>query len=180
MARERDWSHDLQVVVASTLAGGAVVHLAVVPDHLRVWEAAGLFFVFLAVMQLAMADLVMAHLNRGVLVAASALSASTLALWAWSRLVGLPFGPEAGTREAVGLADLTAALLELATITAAVLLLRSRDLPARQPLSAHGRALAVVAVVAVTTMGVGAGLAMYGGAGEGGGPGGAVTEAGHA
>ena len=43
--RARDAARDLQVVVAATLVGSAVVHLAVAPEHLREWEAAGLFFV---------------------------------------------------------------------------------------------------------------------------------------
>lgn len=163
---ERSHDRDRQVVVAATLVGSALIHLAVVPEHLAEWQAAGFFFVLLALAQLALADLVMTSPRRTVLLATVGLTAATLGLWAWSRLVGLPFGPEAGETEVVGLADVSAGMLELVTLVAAAALLRSRAPAPRPSLSEHARGLAVLAVVAVTAMGVGAGLSMYGAAGE--------------
>ena len=158
-------SRDLQLLIAATLVGSALIHLAVVPEHLREWQAAGLFFVALAVAQLAAADLAMAPPRRIVLFGIAGLSTATLLLWAYSRLVGLPFGPEAGHPEAIGLADAASGALELATIVAAVMLLGGHEWAQRPRMSVHRSGLAVMTVVTVTVAGVGAALSMYGSAG---------------
>ncbi len=76
-----------------------------------------------------------------------------LVIWFCSRTAGLPFGPERGAPEAVGLPDVMACALELGCLVAAVVLLRSARL-SRRPLSAHVRALGLVALLAITTIGL--------------------------
>jgi hypothetical protein len=77
-------------------------------------------------------------------------------VWFWSRTTGLPFGPEPGEAEAVGLADCAACLLEVVTLVVAVALVRGW-LGARRPgapSTTHLPRLALVALVAVTALGL--------------------------
>jgi hypothetical protein len=149
--------HDLRLLLAAGLVGSAAIHVAVVPEHLREWSAAGFFFVVLAIAQLALGLLVLVRLDRLVLGAVVVTSAVPLGLWLVSRTVGMPVGPETWTPEAVGLADVASCLLELVTLAAALAVWHYRGRLARTPGgSPHARAIAVLCLVAVTTIGLGA------------------------
>jgi hypothetical protein len=90
-----------------------------------------------------------------VLYAAAAISIGPLLLWLCSRTIGLPFGPEPGAPEGVGVPDCMACALEVISLAAAVLLLRPRRWLARRPsASTHVRGLAALALVSVTAVGV--------------------------
>ncbi|HET7278326.1 MAG TPA: hypothetical protein VFJ22_09630, partial [Dermatophilaceae bacterium] len=150
-------THDLRLLLVAGLVGSAAVHAAVVPEHLDQWPVAGAFFVLLFLVELALALAVLLRLDRLVLVVTAWVSAATLLLWLVSRSVGLPFGPEAGVSEAVGLPDVACCLLELVTLAAAVIVLRRWSRPPRQSVhSSHARAIAVLCLVAITTLGLGA------------------------
>jgi len=152
---------DLRLLLAVALLGSGVVHAAVVPEHLAEWRAAGVFFILLAGTQVVLGCVLMARSGRAVLVAATVVSGGTLLLWAWSRTVGLPFGPEPGVAEGVGLADVASGVLELAALVAAVALIRGRGAAATPAGPAHVSRMAVVALVAVTAVGLaGTGIAM--------------------
>jgi hypothetical protein len=143
-------------LMLAALVGCAAIHAAVVPEHLEEWAAAGLFFVVLTAAEIAVAAVV-TRPGRPPLLAVVAVSVVPLGVWLVSRTVGLPFGPDPGAAEAVGLADCVSCVLELGTLVAAVLLLRgSTNDPARPPLPPHHRALAVAAVVALGALGVAA------------------------
>ena len=156
-------SGDLRLLLAGVaLLGGALVHAAVVPAHLAEGPLVGGFFVLLAAAQLAVAGILLWRPDRLALLAAVVVTAGPVLLWAVSRTVGLPFGPEAGVAEPVGLADVAACLLEEVTLVIALAMLRGAlPAPARHPTaSGYPRALAVVALLAVTTAGLaGSGLA---------------------
>lgn len=158
---------DLRVVVATALVGSAVIHVAVVPEHLEEWAAAGLFFVVLALAQLVAAGFVLHAPHRLVWIGVALLAVGPLAVWVYSRTLGMPFGPEAGEPELVGLADVAAGALELVTLVAAVVVLRAHGWIRRAPASTHVNRLAVVAMVAVTALGLGSALTMFGDAGHG-------------
>jgi hypothetical protein len=81
----------------------------------------------------------------------------------YSRTLGLPFGPGKGLPEQVGLADLAACALEVGTLLVAVVLLRGEGGLRRRPqASAHVSRLALVAVAAITAIGLaGSGLAWF-------------------
>jgi hypothetical protein len=155
--------NDLRLLLLGALVASAAIHAAVVPAHLAEWSAAGLFFILLAVWELAVAYLLLARLEeRLVLIAAAVISIGPLVLWLYSRTAGLPFGPAAGVPEGIGLPDCLACALEVATLLAALILLRGRRLAGRPPASAHVRALVLVALIAVTAIGVaGAGLSWF-------------------
>jgi len=153
---------DLRLLLAAGLVGSAAIHAAVIPEHLSEWAAAGVFFIVLTGAELAVAALLLARSQPLVLLAAAAVSIGPLAVWLYSRTLGLPFGPETGVPETVGLADLAACALEVATLLIAVILLRASGWLRRRSGSAHVRGLAVVAVVAITAIGLsGSGLAWF-------------------
>jgi hypothetical protein len=149
--------HDLRLLLVAGLVGSAAIHAAVIPEHLQEWAAAGSFFVVLTMAELALGLLVLVRLDRLVVGAVVAVSVVPLGLWLVSRTVGLPIGPETWTPEAVGLADVGCCLLELVTLAVAVALWLHRGRLARTPgTSAHARAIAVLCLVAITTIGLGA------------------------
>jgi len=147
---------DVRAFLAAGLVGSAVVHAAVVPEHLTEWSSAGVFFVVLTAAELAVAIQVGARLQRTVLAAAAVVSAGPLLVWAYSRSFGMPFGPEAGVPESIGLADCAAVVLEVGALFAAVILLRGNGwLRRRTAVSAHVNRLVLVAVVAIMVIGLG-------------------------
>ncbi|NUR06137.1 MAG: hypothetical protein HOQ45_03910, partial [Nocardioidaceae bacterium] len=156
----RSRRHALQVLVAAGLLGAAAVHLAVLPAHLADWGAAGVFLVLAVLAQAGTAALLLWGGDQRVgavaaPIAAIVVSAGPLLVWLWSRTVGLSFGPQAGTSERVGTADVSACVLELLVIVLALLLLSPRRAGAERPTSPAGLRFAVVAVLAVAALGVG-------------------------
>src|SRR4051794_7903345 len=146
-------ANDLRQLLAGMLLGAAVVHAAVIPEHLEEWSAAGRFFMVLTIAELALALLLLARFReRAVLLAAGALSAVPLVAWLWSRTLGLPFGPEPGVAEAVGVPDVLACALEVGAVLAVLALLNLGRL-LRPRLSAHTKGLAVLSLVTVTAIG---------------------------
>ena len=161
---------DLRLLLAAGLLGTAAIHAAVIPAHLTEWAAAGVFFVVMVAAELGVAVLLLAGPQPRLLFAAAAVSAGPLALWLCSRTVGIPFGPGAGVPEKVGLSDIASCVLEISTLLVAVILFRrSEGLRRRPPASAHLRWLALVAVIAVTAIGLaGSGLGWLDGVGNSG------------
>ena len=98
---------------AAALFVTAVIHLAVVPEHAREWPAAAAFFVLLTAVEVGLAVAVLSRTSRTLLLAGAAISVMSAALWAASRTVGLPIGPEAFSPEAVAAPDLIATALEV-------------------------------------------------------------------
>ena len=117
---------DLRPLLVAALLGSAAVHAAVVQVHLDHWLAAGACFALVAAASAGTAAALVRSLRGPLLLWAAAVSLLPLAVWVVSRTAGLPFGPEAGVAEAVGVADLAAGALELTAAGAAVLLLRGR------------------------------------------------------
>lgn len=150
LRRERD----VRVLTAVALAGAAAIHVAVIPEHLGEWAAAGGFFALLAVGELAAAGLLVARPGRPAALAAAVISVVPLLVWAWSRTAGLPFGPEAGTPEAMGVPDGVAGALESVALVGAALLFRDSQWLRRPRVSTHLTSLAFVAVLAAVAIGV--------------------------
>ena len=130
------------VVAVTCLLGAQAIHTAVLPSHWVQWRVEGLFFLGLALIEGALAAGLLLAPSRRVALVAGGASLATVAVWAWTRTLGLPLGPGAGTPEPVGRADLVATLLEVAT---AVALLPRAARPAR------ALSLPTVAAVALIT-----------------------------
>lgn len=145
-------------LLVGALVALAVIHAAVVPQRLSTWTAAGVFFILLATAELAVAGLLLAGVRRRtVLLVAAAISIGPSLVWLYSRTVGMPFGPEPGIPRSPGVPDCLALALEVGSLLAAVALLRAPLLLLRRsPASAHVLGLVVVALIAVTTIGVSA------------------------
>jgi hypothetical protein len=155
----------VRLLVLALLAG-AVIHLAVMPVHLREWWAAGAFMGLVGVAQLGTALLLTRRATRHLLAFAGIGSVALLAVWATSRISGLPFGPQAGRAESIGAADLISVLLDLLVIALALAVRR----PLRLPDVLHSPALTRLAtpvVIALAAFAVlsGAGLFAAGGMG---------------
>ena len=145
---------DLRLLLVAGLIGSAHIHAAVFPGQVTEWPAAGVFFLLLAVGEIAVVAMLLARRpHRSALLAAAVILAGPLVLWLYSRTAGLPFGPAAGLP--LGLSDWVACALEVGALIAAVVLLRNTpSLRRRPPASAHVRSLILVAVIAVTAIGI--------------------------
>lgn len=84
----------LPVIAAGGLALAAAVHLSLIPQHLREWWPAGLFFAALAAGQASLAVALVRRPGPTVLLGAIWSSAAVIGLYVWSRTAGLPFIPE--------------------------------------------------------------------------------------
>ncbi|HVM02255.1 MAG TPA: hypothetical protein VM263_06255 [Acidimicrobiales bacterium] len=141
-----------RVVAAAGLAVAAGAHLGALPAHRGEGVVTAGFFLALAVTQLATALVVARGWTAAIRLGVVAGNLGVLALWAWSRTAGIPFGAHAGVPEAVGLLDLTAAGAQAVAVAAVVM--RRRTWTGHAIL---GPRLALVAVAAVVAVG-GAGL----------------------
>lgn len=152
-------SFGVRAVLAALGAGAAAIHFAMIPAHAQEWMLLGVGFAVVGWLQMAGAAAVMTRPSRRVLWSIVVVNLGALAVWAWSRSFGLPWGPGAGTPDPLTNVDLTAAILEgLAVATGLQQLIRSED-PAPAPegrrlrrmsLAGVGAALVVAAVVAGT------------------------------
>ncbi len=147
----------LSAMVAATLVGAAVIHAAVAPAHAVEWPAAAAFFAVLAGIETLAAMVVVHRPSRSAWWAAAMVSAAPLAIWLWSRTVGLPLGPEAGTVEPVGLADTATVILELTTLVLLGMWARFHRRPSDSgmQLAADRARIVLAAIVAVIAIGLG-------------------------
>jgi hypothetical protein len=149
------------VLLVAGLLAAASVHATVIPEHLTEWPAAGVFFILLTIAELDAALLVLVRLRSAAFLATVFVSAGPILLWLYSRTSGLPFGPEAGVPEPVGLPDVAASLLEASTLAVAFVMLRPRRRRRRHRPAQHLRALTLVGVIAVAVVGVAGGLGLF-------------------
>jgi hypothetical protein len=146
---------DVRLLLIAGLLCAAHLHVAVIPEHLTKWGSAALLLLLLAAAEVAVAALLLQRQRRVLLAAAVLVALIPLVLWLYGRTAGLPFGPGAGSAQSIGVPGAIAAILELVTLLAALLLLRREGSLRRHPgASAHSRALMVLAIVAVTFIGL--------------------------
>ena len=117
-------------VLATGLTCAAVVHLFVMPDHFAQSALYGAFFLVAATLQLAGAAAVLARPSRATINAVVAATALIVAGWLYTRVVGVPIGPDHGATEPVGVLDLVATASELLACLAGLL---ARNDPAPAP-----------------------------------------------
>jgi hypothetical protein len=104
----------LLLAVAGCLAAAAI-HVDVAPEHFRESAVYGAFFVAVALAQIAAAWVLWRRPILTCLRVVALGSLAIVALWAWTRSVGVPLGPDAGHTEVVGLLDVLCASAELVT-----------------------------------------------------------------
>jgi hypothetical protein len=101
----------------------AVVHAKVCPEHFGEATLYGVFFMTAALAQLGWAAIVWWQPRRSLLLAGVAGNVLVVALWALTRSVGIPLGPERGEVESVGLLDIVATVAEVGVVLTALLAL---------------------------------------------------------
>jgi hypothetical protein len=92
--------------------GAAAIHFAVMPEHFAEWWAFGVFFGATGWFEALWAVGYVTMPTRRIAALGLVANVATVLLWAASRTVGLPIGPEPWVPEPVGLPDLVATLLE--------------------------------------------------------------------
>jgi hypothetical protein len=150
----RGRSQQVVALLGATLIASAVVHAAVIPEHLEEWPLAGEFFWLLVMAETVVGVLVLKSRTTGPVRVAAWMSMLTILLWVFSRTQGLPIGPEPWEAEPVGVADLAATSLELASLGLALALMWGPSWLRRPASPSHVRALGLASVVAVTAIGV--------------------------
>lgn len=135
--------------------GAAVIHFAVIAQHFDEWWLSGIFFVGVALFQLAWAVAVVLRPSGRLYLAGAVVNALIVLTWIVSRTTGIPVGPGAGEPEAVGLPDILATAYEVLLVVAALALL-ARGTASREPLKARGAAIGTwvvaAAVVSLTAL----------------------------
>lgn len=128
-------------IMAVAVLGSALVHGAAVHHHSQEAAVLGWFFALLSLAQFGWVLALLVAPVRRIVVAGVWCNLAVIALWAWTRLVGLPLGIEGGQREGIGTADLVATVLEATCVVAGLAWVRVRahapkqlpTLAARQP-----------------------------------------------
>ena len=122
------------VALAGGTAVAGLVHAVVAPEHFREYVLFGWFFVATSLGQLAAWVMLLRKPRRWLVQGLLVGNAAVIVLWAQTRFVGLPLGPEAGSREGIGVLDLVATAAEVVALLAACcLLLPQRALKKVQP-----------------------------------------------
>jgi hypothetical protein len=110
----------------SWLAG--LIHFAVAPAHFEEWAPFAVCFAVAGLLQVGWAAAFFRAPSFAALGWNALLAGGLIFVWLLSRTVGLPVGPDAGTPEAVGLADVGATAAE-AVLVAAALFWRHGEAP---------------------------------------------------
>jgi hypothetical protein len=121
----------LAIIAAALSLAAAGIHFAVIKEHLEEWVLFGFLFFALGWFQLVWAQVYLVWPRPSVAAAAIVVNLGAVLVWAMSRTVGMPIGPEAWTPEQIGFPDLLATSLEIGIIGLMLpTLLRGRFAPA--------------------------------------------------
>jgi len=145
------------------LLGAAGIHATTIAARLTQWPAAGIAVLLLTIAEVDAALLFLLRLRSVQYLATAIVSAGPLLVWLSAHTAGLPFGPDAGVTQQIGLTDTAAAMLEAVTLTLALAALRIRR-PLRRSAPQRPARLALAGVVAVSVVGAATGLGVLGGA----------------
>jgi len=104
--------------VALSVAAGTI-HAWVVPEHLHEYWLFGTFFIAVAIGQFVWAASVTAWPGRATYLLGALGSPLLIGVWAISRTVGLPFGPEPWEPEPAAGLDIACVLFEAGIVVAA-------------------------------------------------------------
>ncbi|CAB4606284.1 unannotated protein [freshwater metagenome] len=110
----------VRTTLAAALLGAAVIHFAMVPQHMTEWAPEGIAFIVSGWVQVALAIGVVIRPKRWMLAATIAASVMFIAAWAITRIWGAPFGPNSGFAQPSSYVDLACVILESAAVIVAV------------------------------------------------------------
>jgi hypothetical protein len=109
-------------LLAVTWAAAATTHLAVIAEHYAESAVLGTFFLVVSAVQYGYAVAVVVRATRRLLVVGMVANLSVVLLWAYTRVVAIPFG--LGEREPVGAVDLLATAFEVGSVALTLTVLR--------------------------------------------------------
>ncbi len=109
----------VRTTLAAALLGAAVIHFAMVPQHMAEWAPEGIAFIVTGWVQVALAIGVVIRPKRWMLAATIAASVVFIAAWAITRIWGAPFGPNSGFAQPSSYVDLACVILEAAAVVVA-------------------------------------------------------------
>jgi hypothetical protein len=112
-----------RALLAVLCGAAAAVHFAMVPAHAADWRLEGIGFMIAGWVQVLLVVMLVVRPTRRWLAVAIVANVAFIGVWAISRTVGLPAGPNSGIKEAVTSVDLTCVIAEALTVLAAVALL---------------------------------------------------------
>lgn len=121
----------LRAAVLSAAAG--LIHLAVFPHHLRAGLVYGLFFAISAGCQFAWSGLVVWRHAQWAAPIGLLGNAAIILLWAVTRTIGIPLGPDTGLVEPVGVLDLLCAACEIGVVALCATAIRHHVHPWQKP-----------------------------------------------
>ena len=142
-------------MLAALLARGGI-HVAMAPSHLGESAVEGWGFVLAAWAQLALAAAVLVRPSRRVGAAVVVTSVALIAVWAVSRLWGLPFGGHSGHPESVSVVDGAGVALEVVAVVLGAALAAWRGLGWLRPLGRVRPSLAIVGAIGALALTTGA------------------------
>jgi len=134
--------------LASLSVGAAAIHFAVVFEHFAEYALYGAFFLVISWAQLIWPVVLLWRPSRLWLWLGIAGNAVIIAVYAASRTVGLPFGPDLHSPESVGALDVMSCVLEFGLIVGCAALLWRPSL-ADRPAARGGAVARAAALVAV-------------------------------
>ncbi len=134
--------------LASLSVGAAAIHFAVVFEHFAEYALYGAFFLVISWAQLIWPAVLLWRPSRLWLWLGIAGNAVIIAVYAASRTVGLPFGPDLHSPESVGALDVMSCVLEFGLIVGCAALLWRPSL-ADRPVARGGAVARAAALVAV-------------------------------
>lgn len=108
------------VLVAALAFVGGLIHVGAAVEHWSESHLYTLVFSCFAALQATWALLIVRGASRRVLLLGGALQLAIVVVWALSRTVGVPVGPEVWTPESIGVADVIASVGEWMTVIAVV------------------------------------------------------------
>jgi hypothetical protein len=113
------------LLIASLAWAAAIMHAAASAQPAAEWPPGAEFFAALAVAQLSLSARLWARADTAAL-GAGAAGAAAVVLWTVTRTAGLPFGPQAGHPQSVGVRDIVAGADELLLAACTVAPMRDR------------------------------------------------------
>ena len=117
----------LRVTIGAALLGAAIIHFAMVPQHMSEWAPEGIAFALTGWAQVALALAIMLRPRRWMLTATLVLSVLFVVAWTITRVWGPPFGPHSGVAEPAAFVDIACVALEgVVVVLAGLALLRPR------------------------------------------------------
>jgi hypothetical protein len=136
------------IAFAALSLGAAAIHFGVIAEHYAEWPLFGAFFSLLGWFQALWAIAYVIRPAGWLTLVGIVVNGTTILVWAWAHVVGLPFGPDPGQVEPTTLTDLMATLFELLLVVGLVGFWRTHLLSPRvAPRRSEGTAIAILVLV---------------------------------